>query len=71
LKDVDDVKLLAFMILERLTVVAEASVVSRLDDLAEGIEATINAVPAKDASPQDIQRQVRDTYLSPVKATDA
>ncbi|KAJ9101119.1 hypothetical protein QFC21_003337 [Naganishia friedmannii] len=57
LQDVDDVKLLAFMILERLAVVAETSVVSRLDELAGGIEATVNAVPAKDASPQDIQRQ--------------
>ncbi|KAJ9110694.1 hypothetical protein QFC19_001523 [Naganishia cerealis] len=58
LKDVDDVKLLAFMILERLTAVAEASVVSHLDEMADGIESTINAVPPKDASPQDIQRQV-------------
>lgn len=58
MKDVDEVKLLAFMILERLTTVAEAAVVSRLDELAEGIEAIVNAVEPKDASGQDIQRRV-------------
>jgi hypothetical protein len=42
LRDVDEVKLLAFMILERLSVVAEAAVVSRLDELAESIEAIVN-----------------------------
>lgn len=58
LKDVDEVKLLAFMILERLTAVAEAAVVSRLDELAESIEAIVNSVEPKDASGQDIQRRV-------------
>jgi cullin-associated NEDD8-dissociated protein 1 len=70
LKDVDEVKLLAFMTLERLTVVAEATVVSRLDELAEGIESIVNSVEPKDASGQDIQRRVclsltwtlRDSY---------
>ena len=58
LRDVDEVKLLAFMILERLSVVAEAAVVSRLDELAESIEAIVNSVEPKDASGQDIQRRV-------------
>lgn len=58
LKDLDDVKVLCYMLLHRLAQVAPTSVLARLDDCAEGITVTMQdiTVTKKDSMAQDIQR---------------
>ncbi len=60
LKDLDDVKVLCYMLLHRLAQVAPTSVLARLDDCAEGITVTMQdiTVTKKDSMAQDIQRHV-------------
>jgi hypothetical protein len=60
LSDADEIKLLAVMMLQRLSALAEGIVAPRLDELVDRLEAvTKPLVPAKDDTEQDIQRKVR------------
>jgi hypothetical protein len=66
LKDLDDVKVLCYMSLHRLQQVAPTAVLSRLEDVAEGVTETMKdiTVVKKDTMAQDVQRNVRGSHAA-------